>query len=59
MNVHLTLAPPLPETEFTAVSVDELCRTHLALVHYEVRSLAVRLPRHVNQDDLVSAGMAA
>jgi RNA polymerase sigma factor for flagellar operon FliA len=41
------------------IDVDELCRTHLVLVQHEVRALAVRLPRHVVHDDLVSAGMAA
>lgn len=42
-----------------AVDVDELCRTHLPLVHFEVRSISSRLPGHVYTDDLVSAGMAA
>jgi RNA polymerase sigma factor FliA len=31
----------------------------LAVVHYEVRSLSVRLPSHVTLDDLTSAGMGA
>jgi len=39
--------------------VDELCRTHLPLVHFEVRAIGARLPGHVFTDDLVSAGMAA
>ena len=39
--------------------VEDLCRTHLVLVQHEVRALSSRLPRHVHQDDLVSAGMAA
>lgn len=40
-------------------SVDELCRAHLPLVHFEVRAISARLPGHVFTDDLVSAGMAA
>ncbi len=39
--------------------VDELCRVHLPLVHFEVRAISSRLPAHVYTDDLVSAGMAA
>jgi RNA polymerase sigma factor for flagellar operon FliA len=38
---------------------DRLCREHLPIVHYEVRSLSARLPGHVTADDLTSAGMAA
>lgn len=41
------------------VDADRLCRDHLAVVHYEVRSLSSRLPTHVTRDDLTSAGMAA
>lgn len=41
------------------VDVDELCRVHLPLVHFEVRAISSRLPGHVYTDDLVSAGMAA
>nr|WP_243889224.1 sigma-70 family RNA polymerase sigma factor [Dermatophilus congolensis] len=41
------------------MSIDELCRVHLPLVHFEVRSIGSRLPSHVYMDDLVSAGMAA
>ncbi|HSP19439.1 MAG TPA: sigma-70 family RNA polymerase sigma factor, partial [Myxococcaceae bacterium] len=36
-----------------------MCRTHLALVHHEVRSISMRLPGHVHTDDLTSAGMSA
>ncbi|HYO19782.1 MAG TPA: hypothetical protein VES02_14080, partial [Dermatophilaceae bacterium] len=39
--------------------VEELCRVHLPLVHFEVRSISARLPGHVYTDDLISAGMAA
>ncbi|WP_052466180.1 sigma-70 family RNA polymerase sigma factor [Mobilicoccus massiliensis] len=39
--------------------VDELCRAHFPLVHFEVRAIGSRLPGHVFTDDLVSAGMAA
>jgi len=42
-----------------AKKLDELCRAHMPLVHFEVRSLGSRLPGHVFTDDLVSAGMAA
>ncbi|WP_406833076.1 FliA/WhiG family RNA polymerase sigma factor [Pedococcus sp. KACC 23699] len=38
---------------------DSLCKEHLAVVHYEVRALSLRLPSHVTLDDLTSAGMAA
>ena len=41
------------------LTVDELCRAHVPLVHFEVRSIGSRLPGHVYTDDLVSAGMAA
>jgi len=41
------------------VDVEELCRVHLPLVHFEVRAISSRLPGHVYTDDLVSAGMAA
>jgi RNA polymerase sigma factor for flagellar operon FliA len=43
----------------TATTVEDLCRTHIALVHHEVRSISIRLPGHVHTDDLVSAGMSA
>lgn len=43
----------------SATTVDELCRAHLPLVHFEVRAISARLPGHVYTDDLVSAGMAA
>jgi RNA polymerase sigma factor for flagellar operon FliA len=36
---------------------DGLVRQHLPLVHYAVAEIASRLPRHINRDDLVSAGM--
>ncbi|MDQ1536913.1 MAG: polymerase sigma factor FliA [Actinomycetota bacterium] len=39
--------------------MDELCRSHLAVVHHEVRSISMRLPGHVLTDDLISAGMSA
>lgn len=39
--------------------LDELCRAHVPLVHFEVRAISSRLPGHVFTDDLVSAGMAA
>lgn len=42
-----------------AAELDELCRAHMPLVHFEVRALGSRLPGHVFTDDLVSAGMAA
>ena len=41
------------------LTIDELCRAHVPLVHFEVRSIGSRLPGHVYTDDLVSAGMAA
>jgi len=41
------------------VVVDEeaLVRQHLRLVHYAVAEVTARVPRHVNPDDLLSAGM--
>lgn len=54
------LSRPLNDRSTTAApSLDDLCRTHMALVHHEVRSISARLPGHVNLDDLVSAGMSA
>lgn len=43
----------------SAPAVEELVRTHLALVGHLVRELMGKLPTHVNRDDLVSAGMMA
>jgi RNA polymerase sigma factor for flagellar operon FliA len=43
----------------TVPTVDELCRSHMAVVHHEVRSISMRLPGHVHTDDLISAGMSA
>ena len=48
-----------PESKAPANDMDELCRAHLPLVHFEVRAIGSRLPGHVFTDDLVSAGMAA
>ncbi|MDA8186168.1 MAG: FliA/WhiG family RNA polymerase sigma factor [Actinomycetota bacterium] len=42
----------------TTPTEDELVRQHLPLVNYIVSEVASRIPRHVNRDDLVSAGMA-
>jgi RNA polymerase sigma factor for flagellar operon FliA len=39
--------------------VDALVREHLPLVGHLVRTVLMRVPTHVNQDDLVSAGMLA
>ncbi|MGG5259648.1 sigma-70 family RNA polymerase sigma factor [Phycicoccus avicenniae] len=39
--------------------LEQLCREHLPIVGYEVRSLSARLPSHVAVDDLTSAGMYA
>lgn len=38
---------------------ERLIREHMYLVGYAVSQLATRIPRHVNRDDLESAGMAA
>lgn len=51
-------------TGFTVQAVDEptveeLCRSNMAVVHHEVRSIGMRLPGHVHTDDLISAGMSA
>ncbi len=42
-----------------AADVDTLVREHLPLVGHLVRTVVMRVPTHVNQDDLVSAGMLA
>jgi len=52
-------SPIIAAAPASAPSVDELCRTHVALVHHEVRSISMRLPGHVHTDDLTSAGMSA
>ena len=49
----------MTQAKMDAADIDELCRAHMPLVHFEVRSLGSRLPGHVFTDDLVSAGMAA
>jgi RNA polymerase sigma factor for flagellar operon FliA len=38
---------------------ERLIREHMYLVGYAVAQLSTRIPRHVNRDDLESAGMAA
>ena len=58
-NFQLVTSPIIAAQPASAPSVDELCRTHLALVHHEVRSISMRLPGHVHTDDLTSAGMSA
>ena len=57
--MHVTVSETVPADALQGVSVDELCRVHLPLVHFEVRAISSRLPSHVYTDDLVSAGMAA
>jgi RNA polymerase sigma factor FliA len=47
------IAPSAPS------DVDTLVREHLPLVGHLVRTVTMRVPTHVNQDDLVSAGMLA
>lgn len=51
-----TTGTPVAESA-TAMSEDELIRSHLPLVHYAVAEIASRVPRHVARDELVSAGM--
>ena len=58
-NFQLVTSPIIAAQPASAPTVDELCRTHLALVHHEVRSISMRLPGHVHTDDLTSAGMSA
>lgn len=56
---HTTVEPVGSSAQVpAATTVDELCRTHMALVDHEVRSISMRLPGHVNTDDLTSAGMS-
>ena len=45
----------MPDTAGT--KPDALVASHLPLVSYAVTEIASRVPRHVNRDDLVSAGM--
>jgi RNA polymerase sigma factor for flagellar operon FliA len=40
-------------------SSDELIESHMALVGHVVRETMVRIPAHVNRDDLTSAGLTA
>lgn len=42
-----------------AAEIDELVRTHLPVVGYQVNETMARLPGHVHRDDMVSAGLAA
>jgi RNA polymerase sigma factor for flagellar operon FliA len=58
-NFRFVTSPIIAAAPASAPSVDELCRTHVALVHHEVRSISMRLPGHVHTDDLTSAGMSA
>src|SRR4051794_7578187 len=58
-NFRFVTSPIIAAQPANAPTVDELCRTHLALVHHEVRSISMRLPGHVHTDDLTSAGMSA
>jgi RNA polymerase sigma factor for flagellar operon FliA len=51
--------PTRPTGAPTAAEVEELVRTHLALVGHLVREVVNRVPAHVIRDDLVSAGMYA
>jgi len=46
-------------TAAAPADVDALVREHLPLVGHLVRTVLMRVPTHVNQDDLVSAGMLA
>lgn len=55
----MTASENHPKGALPGVDVDELCRAHVPLVHFEVRAISSRLPGHVFTDDLVSAGMAA
>src|SRR3954451_18507407 len=58
-NFRFVTSPIIAARPDTATTVEDLCRTHIALVHHEVRSISIRLPGHVHTDDLVSAGMSA
>jgi len=46
-----------PDGSGGGVNEEALVREHLRLVHYAVAEVTARVPRHVNPDDLVSAGM--
>ncbi len=49
-----TITRPAP-----SAATDELVRTHVPIVGYQVNETMARLPGHVHRDDLVSAGLAA
>lgn len=55
----VTASESVSSAALPGVDVEELCRAHVPLVHFEVRAISSRLPGHVFTDDLVSAGMAA
>src|SRR3954452_22964616 len=57
-NFRFVTSPIIAAQPANAPTVDELCRTHLALVHHEVRSISMRLRGHANTDDRPSAGMS-
>ncbi|CAA9419555.1 MAG: hypothetical protein AVDCRST_MAG35-1892, partial [uncultured Quadrisphaera sp.] len=52
-------ARPAPARTADRDVVEELVRTHLPIVGYQVNETMARLPGHVHRDDLVSAGLAA
>ena len=58
-----TSSVPLPTPPARAqrdrAGVEELVRSHLPIVGYQVSETMARLPGHVHRDDLVSAGLAA
>ena len=48
-----------PVSSETNPTSDELIESHMALVGHVVRETMVRVPAHVNRDDLTSAGLTA
>src|SRR4051794_15811127 len=58
-NFRFVTSPIIAAPPANAPTVDELCRTHLALVHHEVRSISRRLRGHAHPAALPSAGMSA
>jgi RNA polymerase sigma factor for flagellar operon FliA len=57
MQAGMTTGATATKASPTTMDEEALIRAHLPLVHYGVADVAARIPRHVNGDDLLSAGM--
>lgn len=52
-----SVLPPASLNEFTRAERDRMVTEHLPLVRHVARRIHMRLPRHVEMDDLISAGV--